>query len=154
MSSWKMIPFSELMLLILFDDINMKIPFALNICCYELMLVLWTQVHVSVVTCELILLTAIHVHLSLHFANKFILHWNMLQSQSTFTSKDHAQTKVATKAQALRASHNVEYFSINNSPNKAKTTMHLLKQLKLLFSFKSICSFSSISLIEFILLLF
>ena len=50
---------------------------------------------------ELILLTAIYVHLSLHFANQFILHWNMLQAQSTFTSKDHAQTKLATKAQAL-----------------------------------------------------
>ena len=43
-----------------------------------------------------------------------------------------------------RASHNFEYLSTNNSANKAKTTMHLLKQLKSLFSFKSSCSFSSI----------
>ena len=45
----------------LFDDIYMMIPFAVNIYCYELMLVLGTLVHGSVVSCELILLTAIHV---------------------------------------------------------------------------------------------
>ena len=50
---------------------------------------------------ELILLTAIHVHLSLYFANQFILYWNMLQAQSIFTWKDHAKTKLAIKAQSL-----------------------------------------------------
>ena len=73
---------------------------------------LWTQVHVSAVT--LALWTQVHVSdlwtdiINCHpcafinsFANQFILHWNMLQAQSTFTWKDHAQTKLATKAQAL-----------------------------------------------------
>ena len=68
-----------------------------------------------------ILLTTIHLHFSLHFANTFFWHWNRLQVEPTFTSKDQALTQKSHKSSCSnRTSHIVEYFSTNNSPNKEK----------------------------------
>ena len=116
---------------------------------------LWTQVHVSAVT--LALWTQVHVSAlwtdivnchpcafitsfckPVHFALKYAASSVNIYIKRSCTNKGCHKSSGSN-----RASHNVEYFSTNNSPNKAKTTMHLLKQLKLLFSFKSSCSFSS-----------
>ena len=121
---------------------------------------LWTQVHVSAVT--LALWTQVHVSAlwtdivnchpcafitsfckPVHFALKYAA------SSVNIYMKRSCTNKACHKSSGSnRASHNDEYFSTNNSPNKEKITMHLLKQLKLVFSVKSICSFSSIFLLN------